>query len=328
MTPNWYSPSMYNIVKQDGKDVHLVIKPDPELRREFGTRLDPRRAHGRGILFRSALDPTAAADRTDGLALWPDAADELGRRARPRGARDGGGDRRPRRGRPVRLGFRSRRRRRRLRKHLGHRKALFRRDEDQEHPHSQSPGLQLRGACDPRHGGWRTQQLLRGRRTRRHDRRGRNQRAGDADQLFPQPLGAEPSRRVARQEECAAARRSASAGADHFRRSAAHGDGERLRGRSRQGQGASPAINSGTDLALFNAWLTYIADKGWVDKDFIAASTKDFDKAVGGQQDSLEGRREDHRPQRRRHSEGGRMDRATEGRRRARDGRCSPTRRA
>ena len=29
MTANWYAPSMYNIVKQDGKDVHLVIKPDP-----------------------------------------------------------------------------------------------------------------------------------------------------------------------------------------------------------------------------------------------------------------------------------------------------------
>ena len=29
MTPNWYSPSMYNIVKQNGKDVHVVIKPDP-----------------------------------------------------------------------------------------------------------------------------------------------------------------------------------------------------------------------------------------------------------------------------------------------------------
>ena len=28
MTPNWYAPSMYNIVKQDGKDVHIVIKPD------------------------------------------------------------------------------------------------------------------------------------------------------------------------------------------------------------------------------------------------------------------------------------------------------------
>jgi len=26
----WYSPSMYNVVKQNGKDVHLVIKPDKE----------------------------------------------------------------------------------------------------------------------------------------------------------------------------------------------------------------------------------------------------------------------------------------------------------
>jgi arsenite oxidase large subunit len=48
------------------------------------------------------------------------------------------------------------------------------------------------------------------------------------------------------------------------------------------------AINSGTDLTLFNAWLTYIADKGWVDKDFVAASTKDFDKAVAGNKTSLE----------------------------------------
>src|SRR5579862_5923495 len=29
-TTNWFSPSMYNIVKQDGKDVHIVIKPDHE----------------------------------------------------------------------------------------------------------------------------------------------------------------------------------------------------------------------------------------------------------------------------------------------------------
>jgi arsenite oxidase large subunit len=33
------------------------------------------------------------------------------------------------------------------------------------------------------------------------------------------------------------------------------------------------AIEPGTDLVLFNAMLTYIADKGWIDKDFIAAST-------------------------------------------------------
>ena len=48
------------------------------------------------------------------------------------------------------------------------------------------------------------------------------------------------------------------------------------------------AINSGTDLALFNAWLTYIADKGWTDKAFIAASTKDFDKALAANKTSLE----------------------------------------
>ena len=26
----WYAPSMYNIVKQDGRDVHIVIKPDQD----------------------------------------------------------------------------------------------------------------------------------------------------------------------------------------------------------------------------------------------------------------------------------------------------------
>ena len=48
------------------------------------------------------------------------------------------------------------------------------------------------------------------------------------------------------------------------------------------------AINSGTDLALFNAWLGYIAEKGWTDQAFIAASTKDFDKAVAANKTSLE----------------------------------------
>ena len=28
----WYAPSMYNVVKQDGRDVHLVVKPDHECR--------------------------------------------------------------------------------------------------------------------------------------------------------------------------------------------------------------------------------------------------------------------------------------------------------
>jgi arsenite oxidase large subunit len=48
------------------------------------------------------------------------------------------------------------------------------------------------------------------------------------------------------------------------------------------------AINSGTDLVLFNAWLTYIADRGWLDRSLISASTKDFDKAVAANKTSLE----------------------------------------
>ena len=48
------------------------------------------------------------------------------------------------------------------------------------------------------------------------------------------------------------------------------------------------AINSGTDLALFNAWLTYIAEQGWMDKEFLAASTTGFDEAVGANKTTLE----------------------------------------
>ncbi len=39
------------------------------------------------------------------------------------------------------------------------------------------------------------------------------------------------------------------------------------------------SIKSGTDLALFNTLFTYIADQGWVDKDFIANSTFQGDVA-------------------------------------------------
>ncbi|MDP3552534.1 arsenate reductase (azurin) large subunit [Methylocystis sp.] len=48
------------------------------------------------------------------------------------------------------------------------------------------------------------------------------------------------------------------------------------------------AINSGTDLALLNAWFTYIAQKGWIDKEFIAASTKNFGEALAANKMSLE----------------------------------------
>jgi arsenite oxidase large subunit len=48
------------------------------------------------------------------------------------------------------------------------------------------------------------------------------------------------------------------------------------------------AVNPGTDLVLFNAWMTHIADKGWIDKAFIDASTTNFDMMRGANRVSLE----------------------------------------
>jgi arsenite oxidase large subunit len=48
------------------------------------------------------------------------------------------------------------------------------------------------------------------------------------------------------------------------------------------------AINPGTDLTLFNALTTYVADKGWIDKEFIAASTSGFDDMLAANKTSLD----------------------------------------
>ena len=80
------------------------------------------------------------------------------------------------------------------------------------------------------------------------------------------------------------------------------------------------AINSGTDLALFNALFTEIAAKGWVDHAFIAASTNGYDDAVEREPYHDRAGRADHRPEARRHPQGGCMDRrAKAGRRPAAD---------
>jgi arsenite oxidase large subunit len=48
------------------------------------------------------------------------------------------------------------------------------------------------------------------------------------------------------------------------------------------------AINSGTDLVLFNAWMTYIAEKGWVDRSLIGASTSNYEKMVAANKIGLD----------------------------------------
>jgi arsenite oxidase large subunit len=48
------------------------------------------------------------------------------------------------------------------------------------------------------------------------------------------------------------------------------------------------AINSGTDLALFNALMTEIAAKGWTDKAFIQANTTGFDEMLAANKTSVD----------------------------------------
>ena len=80
-TANWFSPAMYNIVKQNGREVHLVIKPDKDC--EVNSGLGSIRGARQGELSFSTITGTqgAAAYRAARLSLWRHGADLLGRRA-------------------------------------------------------------------------------------------------------------------------------------------------------------------------------------------------------------------------------------------------------
>jgi arsenite oxidase large subunit len=67
MTPNWFAPSMYNIVKQNGRDVHLVIKPDEKCVVNGG--LASTRGAKMGVLSYSQGQGTSPERLTDPL-VW------------------------------------------------------------------------------------------------------------------------------------------------------------------------------------------------------------------------------------------------------------------
>ncbi len=67
MTPNWFAPSMYNIVKQNGRDVHLVIKPDEKCVVNGG--LGSTRGAKMAVLSYSQVRGTSAERLTDPL-VW------------------------------------------------------------------------------------------------------------------------------------------------------------------------------------------------------------------------------------------------------------------
>ena len=77
------------------------------------------------------------------------------------------------------------------------------------------------------------------------------------------------------------------------------------------------AINSGTDLALFNAWFTYLAEKGWTRQGLHRRVDQGLRQGGGGEQDDARRRRQNHRAHGRPDSNLRGVDRETEGRRRA-----------
>ena len=64
-TANWFSPAMYNIVKQNGRDVHLVIKPDKEC--EVNSGLGSIRGARQGELSFSTITGTQGQRLTEPL---------------------------------------------------------------------------------------------------------------------------------------------------------------------------------------------------------------------------------------------------------------------
>ncbi len=86
LTPAWYSPSMYNIVKRNGRDVHMVFKPDPDCVVNRG--LASVRGGRIGELSYSAVTGTQLGRLTDPLVWrygqmqptsWDDALDLVAR---------------------------------------------------------------------------------------------------------------------------------------------------------------------------------------------------------------------------------------------------------
>ena len=85
-TEAWYAPSMYNVVKQDGKDVHLVIKPDTQcvvnsgLGSVRGGRMaENRRSDKMGTQQQRLEDPMVWRYGTWQPTSWDDALDLVAR---------------------------------------------------------------------------------------------------------------------------------------------------------------------------------------------------------------------------------------------------------
>ncbi len=288
MTPNWYSPSMYNIVKQDGKDVHIVIKPDPDcvvnsgLGSIRGARIaEMSYSRTRNTELQRLTDPMVWRYGQMQPTSWDDALDLV---ARVTAA------------------------------------VINEQGEDGLFVSAFDHG----GAGGGYENTWGTGKLYFGamkvKNIRIHNRPAYNSEvhatrdmgvgelnncyedAELADTIFAVGTNALETQTnyflnhwVPNLRGTSVGKKNEQlAGEPHEqgrivivdpRRTVTVNACEAEAGKDRV---LHLAINSGTDLALFNALLTYIADQGWTDKDFIAASTNDFDKALAANRTSID----------------------------------------
>ena len=316
MTTNWYAPAMYNIVKQDGKDVNLVIKPDHDcvVNSGLGSIRGARMAEesfseARSTQQQRLTEPMVWRYGQMQPTSWDDALDLV---ARVTAA------------------------------------VIDAQGEDGLYVSAFDHG----GAGGGYENTWGTGKLYFGamkiKNIRIHNRPAYNSEVhatrdmgvGELNNCYEDAELADTivavgtnaletqtnyflnhwvpnsTRRVDGQEECAAFRRSASACADHFRRPSTHGDGERLRVRSRQGPGAPP-VHQFRNRPRALQRMAHLHRRERLGRQGLHRC---FDQGFrqGGrcQQDQPGGCRKNHRSKRRRHSQISRMDRATEGWRR------------
>jgi arsenite oxidase large subunit len=85
-TEAWYAPSMYNVVRQNGRDVHLVVKPDPNcvVNSGLGSIRGARMAENRpsrvtGTQQQRLSDPLVWRNGTWQPTSWDDALDLVAR---------------------------------------------------------------------------------------------------------------------------------------------------------------------------------------------------------------------------------------------------------
>ena len=289
-TAAWYAPSMYNIVKQDGRDVHLVIKPDKDcvvnsgLGSIRGARMAEMSLLARRATPSSSASPTPVVWRYGQMqpTSWDDALD-LVARVTAAVIKEQGED------------------------------GLF------------VSAFDHGGAGGGYENTWGTGKLYFGamkvKNIRIHNRPAYNSEvhatrdmgvgelnncyedAELADTIFAVGTNAletqtnyflnhwVPNLRGTSVGQEAAARcrtsRTSRRGSSSSTR-AARSRSPPARPRPARTGCCTSQINSGTDLALFNALLTHVADQGWLDRDFIAAHTSGFDEALKANRTSLD----------------------------------------